>query len=90
MGAGIVKICCEEVMKGYEPRSTKKLVTARLEKETKKKIRSLEILGKPLLYLGGGKKKKLLINTDFADKDWEDIKKMPEHSTLMKDFRRNT
>ncbi|XP_039770871.1 cyclin-dependent kinase 8 isoform X4 [Ornithorhynchus anatinus] len=25
-----------------------------------------------------------------ADKDWEDIKKMPEHSTLMKDFRRNT
>ncbi|KAJ6662377.1 hypothetical protein lerEdw1_012541, partial [Lerista edwardsae] len=26
----------------------------------------------------------------FIDKDWEDIKKMPEHSTLMKDFRRNT
>lgn len=26
----------------------------------------------------------------FTDKDWEDIKKMPEHSTLMKDFRRNT
>lgn len=26
----------------------------------------------------------------FSDKDWEDIKKMPEHSTLMKDFRRNT
>uniref|UniRef100_A0A674DN94 Cyclin-dependent kinase 8 n=1 Tax=Salmo trutta TaxID=8032 RepID=A0A674DN94_SALTR len=25
-----------------------------------------------------------------AEKDWEDIKKMPEHSTLMKDFRRNT
>ncbi|XP_060231831.1 LOW QUALITY PROTEIN: cyclin-dependent kinase 8-like [Meriones unguiculatus] len=25
-----------------------------------------------------------------ADKDWEDIEKMPEHSTLMKDFRRNT
>lgn len=25
-----------------------------------------------------------------SDKDWEDIKKMPEHSTLMKDFRRNT
>uniref|UniRef100_A0A6I8SWL6 Cyclin-dependent kinase 8 n=1 Tax=Xenopus tropicalis TaxID=8364 RepID=A0A6I8SWL6_XENTR len=25
-----------------------------------------------------------------ADKDWEDIKKMPEHSTLIKDFRRNT
>uniref|UniRef100_H3BFG6 Cyclin dependent kinase 8 n=1 Tax=Latimeria chalumnae TaxID=7897 RepID=H3BFG6_LATCH len=25
-----------------------------------------------------------------TDKDWEDIKKMPEHSTLMKDFRRNT
>ncbi|KAK2108696.1 Cyclin-dependent kinase 8 [Saguinus oedipus] len=24
-----------------------------------------------------------------AYKDWEDIKKMPEHSTLMKDFRRN-
>lgn len=26
----------------------------------------------------------------LSDKDWEDIKKMPEHSTLMKDFRRNT
>jgi hypothetical protein len=26
----------------------------------------------------------------FTDKDWEDIKKMPEHSTLMKDFRRNS
>uniref|UniRef100_A0A8C3D0P6 Cyclin-dependent kinase 8 n=1 Tax=Cairina moschata TaxID=8855 RepID=A0A8C3D0P6_CAIMO len=28
--------------------------------------------------------------TKAIDKDWEDIKKMPEHSTLMKDFRRNT
>lgn len=23
------------------------------------------------------------------DKDWEDIKKMPEHPTLLKDFKRN-
>ncbi|CAB1349843.1 unnamed protein product [Coregonus sp. 'balchen'] len=28
--------------------------------------------------------------TKAIEKDWEDIKKMPEHSTLMKDFRRNT
>lgn len=87
MGAGIVKICCEEVMKEYEPRSTKKLVTARLE--TKKN----QVYGdtwKASVLLGRGEEKKLLINIDFADKDWEDIKKMPEHSTLMKDFRRNT
>ncbi|NXY44095.1 CDK8 kinase, partial [Ceuthmochares aereus] len=46
---------------------------------------------KAFVLLGGGRGiKKLLINIDFADKDWEDIKKMPEHSTLMKDFRRNT
>nr|XP_013211902.2 cyclin-dependent kinase 8-like [Ictidomys tridecemlineatus] len=28
--------------------------------------------------------------TKAIDNDWEDIKKMPEHSTFMKDFRRNT
>lgn len=31
-----------------------------------------------------------LPSSNLTDKDWEDIKKMPEHSTLMKDFRRNT
>ncbi|KAB1267875.1 Cyclin-dependent kinase 8 [Camelus dromedarius] len=31
-----------------------------------------------------------ILSMCFTDKDWEDIKKMPEHSTLMKDFRRNT
>ena len=25
----------------------------------------------------------------ILEKDWEDIRKMPEHSTLMKDFRKN-
>ena len=25
----------------------------------------------------------------FLEKDWEDIKRMPEHSTLMKDFKKN-
>lgn len=26
----------------------------------------------------------------FPDKDWEDIRKMPEYPTLQKDFRRTT
>lgn len=75
-------------MKEYESRCTKTSLTARIEKQTE--IRATEILRKPLFYFGEGGGKKLLINIDFADKDWEDIKKMPEHSTLMKDFRRNT
>ena len=25
----------------------------------------------------------------FTEKDWEDIKKMPEHTTLLKDFKRS-
>ena len=25
---------------------------------------------------------------DLVDRDWEDIKKMPEHQTLMKDFKK--
>lgn len=62
-----------------------------LEKQTKKKKKSgLWRYLESLCFTWGEKEKKLLINIDFADKDWEDIKKMPEHSTLMKDFRRNT
>ena len=26
----------------------------------------------------------------FPDKDWEDIKKMPEHQTLMRDFKKSS
>jgi len=25
---------------------------------------------------------------DIADRDWEDMKKMPEHQTLVKDFKK--
>lgn len=60
MGAGIVKICCEEVMKGYEPRSTKKLVTARLEKETKKKKSGLWRYSESLCFTWEGGRKKII------------------------------
>jgi len=32
---------------------------------------------------------KVSITVLFLDKDWEDIRKMPEHGTLTKDFKRS-